>query len=255
MRSLNCVNQFESVVLRQRDDIEEFLVNRLTLAASVEPLHPRVLPIRIEFLAGDDHFARLQCEQRAVLAETNLKNGTNRHKVNGNVSGKCARSTHIQPRMESWCSLRDQNGSGRDKGAILTLPASMFRSRMLWIVPRTASRLLRLTTNLFCENCKRINDLVKMHLSFSNLPSIMDSVRSNVRPNEDTIFGKKFILFSNPPRALCQFDFRFSVFEVMSWWQLTHSSMFSFDKPNSYCEPFECRCGGSSSAAGERQLD
>lgn len=59
-------------------NVEKLLVDRLVLAAGVDPLHPGVVPVRVELLTRHVHRAMFQRKDGAVLAEAHLQRAERR---------------------------------------------------------------------------------------------------------------------------------------------------------------------------------
>lgn len=66
------IDEFESLMLGHWQYIPVFLVERLTLPMWQQSLNPSVIPIGVNFFAGNHHATVRHGKEGAVLAETNL---------------------------------------------------------------------------------------------------------------------------------------------------------------------------------------
>lgn len=123
---LHFFDQLESLMLPLGHHIKVLLVDRLVLAARIDALDPRVLPVGVDFLARHIHFAVFEREQRAVLAEA-----------------------HVQARMEAQRQLGGEQRTGRHRVAVLHLPAAMLGPWMARYVARAGAGLFAGTSNGF----------------------------------------------------------------------------------------------------------
>lgn len=114
-------------MLWQWNNVEIFFVNRLIFSTGEKPLNPRFVEVHFCFFAGNVYFSVNLGIKCTIYTPTNLEEEKNLIILIRYLRLK----TYVKPRKESGLSLKSEYCATRHPGTILSLPATMFWSKII----------------------------------------------------------------------------------------------------------------------------